>query len=174
MQATPEIDSTEAHGATHVVLATGARDWQDDESMTAALRELWRTWVPSSVATPLLVVGDCPTGADSMIAALFASRGFAVHIHVADWSALGRRAGPVRNQAMVDMVAALQAGGALVAGLAFQSLCTKCAQVGAQQQLLAELGVPGHFSHGTNHCRSRAIAAGVPMVDVLHSSLQRT
>lgn len=53
--------------------------------------------------------------------------------HRADWARLGRAAGPVRNQAMVD------AGAVLV------------------------LAFPLHNSRGTRHCIGRAEAAGIPV-----------
>lgn len=51
----------------------------------------------------LIICGDCPTGADKA-ALIFARNNFIdVSCHVAGWEKHGKAAGPIRNQAMIDM-----------------------------------------------------------------------
>lgn len=81
------------------ILVTGSRDWQN--------RTLIRT-VLAEYTTPeaVLVVGDCPTGADDVARHVWGLwPGGHVEIHCAGWSVHGRAAGPIRNQAMVDSAA---------------------------------------------------------------------
>lgn len=84
----------------------------------------------------------------------------------ADWSADGRGAGLRRNQRMVDAAQVMRDAGAQVTCAAFLDLCTRANCPLAHHQQLAP-AQPGHFSHGTVHCRSRALAAGLPVHDVL-------
>lgn len=151
---------------THVLLLTGSRDWDDREAMLAAFRQVWQHWGPREVTHPLLVVGDCPTGADAMARDLFSREGLPVEVLAADWSNHGPRAGMMRNQDLVDHVVALHGRGARVHVAAFLRLCTQpgCRRPN-EHQLLPD-GPRGHFSHGTIHCRSRARAAGLEVLDV--------
>lgn len=50
----------------------------------------------------LLIHGDEPRGADSRAKAWALSRNVLAKAFPANWDALGRAAGPIRNQAMVD------------------------------------------------------------------------
>lgn len=43
-----------------------------------------------------------PVGADALAHHCAAEKGFEVHMYRADWKLLGRKAGPMRNQAMLD------------------------------------------------------------------------
>lgn len=116
------------------VLVTGSRDWPDALTVHRALSELLREHGSLTV-----VHGACPTGADSLAAqwvaqAVRQSPGSVVEEpHPADWEQHGRKAGPFRNQHMVDL------GADLV--LAFQ--------VGD--------------SRGTADCIRRAEKAGIPV-----------
>lgn len=52
-----------------------------------------------------IIHGDCPTGADQVVDRWARRRegdGVTVETLPADWRTLGKRAGPVRNKAMVD------------------------------------------------------------------------
>lgn len=71
---------------------------------------------------------------------------------------------------MVDAAQAFHDAGAQVLCTAFLDFCRKpgCPQRG-QEQLMPN--TPGHFSHGTVHCRSRAQVAGIETVNVIHLSL---
>lgn len=51
----------------------------------------------------LVIVGDCPTGADKAALDWARDVGVDVSINVAGWKAHGKAAGPIRNQAMIDM-----------------------------------------------------------------------
>ncbi|MDI5965773.1 SLOG family protein [Streptantibioticus silvisoli] len=83
---------------------TGSRSWADMPTVREALRQV-RLEVAGG---PIVVVhGACPRGADAL-ADLLATRApaefrMSVERHPADWDALGKRAGFVRNQHMVDL-----------------------------------------------------------------------
>lgn len=49
-----------------------------------------------------LVSGHCPTGADTQGESTAQHLGWKVEIYPAAWGAHGRKAGPIRNQAMVN------------------------------------------------------------------------
>ena len=73
------------------VIVTGGRDYEDRQ----------RVWEALDAARPdLLVVGDA-TGADAWARSWAHSRGVRLEIHAADWQVYGRRAGPLRNGAML-------------------------------------------------------------------------
>jgi len=78
------------------VLVTGSRTWTDSDAIATVLDVL------HAVAGPALVLvhGACLTGADAIAARWAARHDVRAEAHPADWSA-GRRAGPVRNAAMV-------------------------------------------------------------------------
>ena len=160
---------------SHVVLITGARSWDDEARMRATFRDAWRAWGPSNVTSPLLVSGHCPAdsderGADAMAERLWRTERFEVLPVPAEWKAHGRRAGFVRNQEMVDLVAGLREQGSNVLCISYLDLCRKprCLQ-GHDEQLMPQF--PGHFSHGTADCRARSILAGIETIDVIHPSL---
>lgn len=115
------------------VLVTGSRDWEDEVAVFDALTEQLNEDFEHHI---VVVHGHCPTGADA-IADKFckANEGnrfctVDVERHPADWS-LGKKAGPLRNQEMVDLGADIC--------LAFM--------------------LPG--SRGTRHCVSAARRAGI-------------
>ncbi|WP_037686662.1 SLOG family protein [Streptomyces aureocirculatus] len=155
---------------SHVVLVTGSRRWNDEKGMREAFNDAWRRWGAKSVTRPVLFSGHCPEGADPMAELLWRDAGFAVRTFPAAWSAHGNQAGFQRNQEMVDTTQAFREAGAQVLCTAFLDLCRKpgCRQRG-QEQLMPH--TPGHFSHGTIHCRSRARAAGITTTDVIYPSL---
>lgn len=156
---------------SHVLLVTGSRTWDDEGHMRAAFRDLWQHWHPTRVTSPMLVSGACPGGADALAERLFRAEEFAVTTMPADWTAHGRRAGPMRNQEMVGYVTSLREQGSQIAVTAFLDLCTRAGCPRREQQLLATTGEPGHFSHGTIDYRNRAETAGLPVIDILHASL---
>lgn len=51
----------------------------------------------------LIITGDCPTGADQAALDWARDVGVDVSCHVAGWEKHGKAAGPIRNQAMIDM-----------------------------------------------------------------------
>ncbi|MFD7661328.1 SLOG family protein [Streptomyces sp. NPDC059788] len=152
---------------SHVVLVTGSRSWDDEESMRQALNDAWRVWGSSNITRPVLISGHCPEGADAMVERLWLAAGFEIRAFPADWSAYGKRAGFQRNQEMADAAQVYRDAGAEVLCTAFLDPCRKpgCPKRG-QEQLMPH--TPGHFSHGTIHCRARARAAGIETADVIH------
>lgn len=73
-----------------VVVVTGSREWTDRASIAAAIE-----------GAELLIVGDCPTGADAIALEIAKEWDVIAEVLIANWKALGNRAGPVRNGAMV-------------------------------------------------------------------------
>lgn len=74
-----------------VVVITGSRDWTDAEAIHAVM-----------AGADFLIVGDCPTGADAIALAYAKANDIMYAVLVADWKKHGNKAGPIRNQAMVD------------------------------------------------------------------------
>lgn len=155
---------------SHALMITGSRTWDDETFMRHSFNNAWRAWGPASVTRPVLLSGRCPSGADAMAESLWRAAGFEVIEFPADWNAQPTTAGFSRNQVMVDALVAMGQAGVQVRAAAFLDLCAKagCSQQ-ANQQLMPY--TPGHFSHGTVHARSRALAAGVVVDDVIHPSL---
>jgi hypothetical protein len=113
------------------VLVTGSRDWRKRRTIYGALSR-----IVTSVRQGRLVVihGACPTGADA-IADEWAKVVWAAdpEPHPADWKQYGKAAGPIRNQAMVDLGA---------------DICLAFIRNG---------------SRGTKDCADRAEKAGIPV-----------
>ena len=111
------------------ILVTGSRSWTDADAIKAS----FATWWADNPGTlnPVLVVGDA-RGADKIAAELWAAAGLVVERHEAEWDELGKKAGVVRNQIMVDS--------GVDACLAF----------------------PIGDSPGTKHCITAAKRAGIP------------
>ena len=78
--------------ADHVVMVTGSRDWSDRDIIEQAIRDENPT---------LLVLGDA-RGADTLALQIANDLKIPAIVHFAQWSQYGRRAGPIRNQEMVD------------------------------------------------------------------------
>lgn len=113
------------------VLVTGSRHLNDRRLVADVLTSAWsHAGEPTDV---VLVHGDCPYGGANLLAEQYAtSRGWRVEPVPADWRRIGRAAGPVRNQDMVDRGADL--------AVAF----------------------PAPGSRGTWDCLRRAESAGIP------------
>lgn len=77
-------------------LVTGSRDWDDIETITNALAQVYRSHGPIT-----LMHGDC-RGADTIASNIWKSWGFLVEACPADWEKYGKRAGFIRNSSMVD------------------------------------------------------------------------
>lgn len=159
---------------SHALLVTGSRTWDDEVTMRRVFNEVLADWsAQGPIARPVLVSGHCPPdrrgrSADAMAERLCRSARFAVIEMPADWRAHGRKAGPRRNEEMVNAVLRLVETGAQARAVAFLDLCGKgdCPQAN-DEQLLPEHR--GHFSHGTVHCRRAAMAAGIGVVDVVRA-----
>ncbi|MFD4934469.1 DUF2493 domain-containing protein [Streptomyces virginiae] len=81
------------------VIVTGSRDWDDPDTIHAALAELYaRTPAEQDF---ILVHGGCPTGADAIAHAWALPTGAVIDVFVADWASHGKSAGPRRNARMV-------------------------------------------------------------------------
>ena len=78
------------------VLVTGSRAWEDRK----AIREALDAEKPTCV-----LVGDCPTGADAITRQWCQAMGVPCSVFLANWKSLGKKAGPMRNKAMVDGLA---------------------------------------------------------------------
>lgn len=131
------------------ILVTGSRDWQADQLVHDELWDLLERH-PEGVC---LVQGGCPSGADYLArrwAEFAQEQGYDVQLETyeADWKLLGRKAGPVRNQEMVD-------DGADIC-LAFIRRCTspKCT------------GYHDHGSHGAEGCAKLAEQAGIQTIRI--------
>jgi hypothetical protein len=83
------------------VLVTGSRAWTDRDVIGRAFRDWWLD--NDRPSNPVLVSGACPKGADRIAEEVWATQGFPIEHHPADWDANGKRAGFVRNKAMVDL-----------------------------------------------------------------------
>lgn len=119
------------------VLVTGSREMRDPALLAAAIADVCQRAGLSSLPT-LLVHGDSPLGADRR-AAEWAERHQVPAVPMpAQWQTLGRRAGPARNTAMVQLCKQLRACGWLVLVIAF----------------------PAPASKGTRHCIDIAEKAG--------------
>lgn len=127
-----------------IVLVSGSRRF----SSVPQIRELES--LLSSLAPSLLVVGDCPTGADAIArdwATWYSPAAVRVDFHRAEWSRLGRAAGPRRNAAMIERLCSLRSLGRSV-------LCVFC---------WPQVGVP---CRGTCSTFKLAVAAGLPFVEI--------
>lgn len=111
------------------ILVTGSRNHPDPHLIALAIMRHARPH-----ETTVVVHGDCPTGADHHASALCADRPHLTEErHPADWEKHGRKAGPLRNQRMVDLGA---------------DVC---------------LAFPYGESRGTRDCARRAEMAGIPV-----------
>jgi len=79
------------------VLVTGSRELKDVKLITSKLAEWY-----AEKSVDILIVGDCPTGADCMARDWAVGGKKPIRVFTADWKNLGRSAGPIRNQQMVS------------------------------------------------------------------------
>jgi hypothetical protein len=84
------------------IIVTGGRSWACHKLAAVILRRLVAHYGPEIV----IVLGDA-TGVDESFATAAKGVGIAVEAHPADWDGLGKRAGPIRNQGMIDAGAGL-------------------------------------------------------------------
>jgi hypothetical protein len=102
------------------ILLTGSRDWDDRRAIYDALERIVSDhalhYEPDEYGNYLpdpdkitVVHGACPTGADEWANqwAISNCDMRLVEQHPADWERYGKRAGPIRNQEMVDLGADL-------------------------------------------------------------------
>jgi hypothetical protein len=78
------------------VLVCGGRDFNDYEYFEAVL-----TTISLSMPITCIIHGDA-SGADSLAGKWAEKKNIQVEKYPADWKALGRAAGPIRNKQMID------------------------------------------------------------------------
>jgi hypothetical protein len=75
------------------VLVTGDREWTDRDMIRRAL---------SQYPAGTVLIHGAARGADSLADSVGKELGFVIDAKPADWKRLGRAAGPIRNQEMVN------------------------------------------------------------------------
>jgi hypothetical protein len=78
------------------VLVCGGRDYEDTEKVNRTLDQL-------SPSPTLVIVGN-PQGAEALALYWAFDKPVPVVVMYAAWEALGRSAGPIRNQNMIDLL----------------------------------------------------------------------
>lgn len=132
------------------ILVTGSRNWVDGDTIRDALRSVLNDQVsiPRRIDSyGVTVVHGDASGADRMAERAAREMGLrweAHRVRAQDWERLGKRAGYVRNERMVNLGADIC--------LAFIGPCVKPG---------CERPKP-HGSHGASHCADMAEAAGIP------------
>ena len=81
------------------ILVTGARDWEFRELIEDDLR-----WLAGHTLTgyPALVITGGAKGADTMAREIAKEMGLETKVFPAKWEEFGKKAGPIRNQQMLD------------------------------------------------------------------------
>lgn len=115
------------------ILITGSREWTDRDTIRAALVKAMHVY--GARTEDVTVVHGAAAGADTIAADIATEFGCDVEIHPADWKQYGHRAGPIRNQRMVNSDADLV------------------------------LAFPLGKSNGTRDCVRRARKAGIPVIE---------
>jgi hypothetical protein len=132
---------------TYRILVTGSRTWTDFEQVRDALHRAFLEGCMTSPYQdhPVLIHGDAPMGADKIAEDVWLSNvgPSSIERHPAAWGLLGKRAGFIRNQYMVDSKPDVV--------LAFLDWCRK-----PEHAFQAP-----HRSHGADDCVRRARVAGI-------------
>lgn len=123
------------------ILITGSRNWEDREAIRQALIKAGQAAGVHPQA--VTVVHGGARGADRIAGELAREFGCSVEVHRADWERYGKRAGFVRNAAMVN--------------------------AGADVCLAFPLGE----SRGTRHCMREAEKAGIEISEWQPSATDR-
>lgn len=103
--------------STAYILITGSREWDDTDTIGRALMQAWL-----DLGRDAVLVSGAARGADKIAEGHWQAQGLTVErfpVTPAEWKRLGRRAGPARNQRMVDFVADRRSEGSRVLCLAF-------------------------------------------------------
>lgn len=79
------------------VLVTGSRDWTDEATIRHELQ-----CIQDDNLNCKLVHGAA-RGADSIAAKIASEMGWLIEAYPADWQKHGKKAGPIRNQVMLDL-----------------------------------------------------------------------
>lgn len=86
------------------ILVTGSRTWTDEDTVRQMLDAEWAYMTPRLPGDrPTLIHGACPTGADAIAARIASSWGWPIQAFPANWKDLGKRAGFVRNEHMINL-----------------------------------------------------------------------
>ena len=83
------------------ILVTGSREWHDTPAVTRELSAVRR--LRPDTCDGFVVVHGAAKGLDTIAAFVAGVLGMATEAHPADWTTHGKGAGPIRNQAMVDL-----------------------------------------------------------------------
>jgi hypothetical protein len=86
------------------ILVTGSRDWRDIVKLRTQMHIACARYLPSAI---VIVHGDCPHGADRLADVWAKHYHLRTEPHPADWKTHGKRAGFIRNAAMVELGADL-------------------------------------------------------------------
>lgn len=78
------------------LLVTGSRTWDDVDCIVDALERYWNCY-----GVAILISGNCPNGADDIAEHEAAELGYVLELYPANWNRYGKRAGFIRNAAMV-------------------------------------------------------------------------
>lgn len=129
------------------VLVTGSRRWSDELKIQERLEtynEMTQEMIEFAGAAPLLIHGNCKTGADQIAAAFATDEAWHVLTMDAQWDRDGKPAGRRRNEGMLRVLLTLEEYGYQIAVEAF----------------------PMRDSTGTPDMVSRARTAGVRRINV--------
>lgn len=108
-----------------VLLVCGGREYQDFDTLNAALFA-----VQKKHGIALLVQGGAP-GADWMAKSWAMTRSIQTCTFEANWEALGKSAGPKRNEAMSEFIA-IEAAVAFPGGVGTEGMCRILERDGAR------------------------------------------
>jgi len=79
------------------VLVTGDRNWVDSETLNIVLNSL-----DEKYGIDAIIQGECPTGADAWARIWAKNHKIVLESFPADWDTYGKKAGPIRNQQMLE------------------------------------------------------------------------
>ena len=90
------------------IIIAGGREF-DDMSRLRREADLWITELVGIVDEPIIICSGGASGADRMGELYAHEKGYDCEIFAANWTLLGKRAGPERNRRMADYADALLA-----------------------------------------------------------------
>ena len=133
------------HPGEFRLLVAGSRTWMDAARFAFALGEATGEAMKAGhpMSEIVIIHGACPKGADAMAERLARDYRLRTEPHPADWDTHGKRAGFIRNEAMVSLGADL--------ALAFIMPCL----------LPSCRDRKPHGTHGASHCARLAERAGI-------------